>query len=33
MKKEIQDKKRSIKLLDQRFLSDFVEEFDNLIAE
>ena len=29
----IQDKKRSIRLLNQRHLSDFLEEFDNLIRE
>jgi hypothetical protein len=28
-----QDKKRSIRLLNQRHLSDFLEEFDNLIKE
>jgi hypothetical protein len=28
-----QDKKRSIRLLNQKFLSDFIEEFDNLIKE
>jgi hypothetical protein len=28
-----QDKKRSIKLLDKRFLTEFVTEFNNLIAE
>ena len=28
-----QDKKRSIRLLNQRFLNDFIEEFDNLIRE
>ena len=29
----IQDKNRSIRLLNQRFLSDFIEEFDKLIKE
>jgi|TARA_R110002167_G_scaffold142930_1_gene331963 hypothetical protein len=29
----IQDQKRSIRLLNQRHLSDFLEEFDNLIKE
>ena len=29
----IQDKNRSIRLLNQRFLSDFLEEFDKLIKE
>ena len=29
----LQDKYRSIKLLNQRFLSDFLEEFDKLIKE
>jgi hypothetical protein len=29
----IQDKNRSIRLLNQRFLSDFMEEFDKLIKE
>ena len=29
----LQDKYRSIKLLDRRYLNDFLEEFDNLIAE
>ena len=29
----LQDKYRSIKLLDRRYLSDFLEEFDNLIAQ
>jgi len=28
-----QDKKRSIRLLNQRFLSDFIEEFDTLIKQ
>ena len=28
-----QDKKRSIRLLNQRFLNDFIEEFDNLIKQ
>ena len=28
-----QDKKRSIRLLNQRYLNDFIEEFDNLIKE
>ena len=28
-----QDKKRSIRLLNQRFLSDFIDEFDKLIQE
>ena len=28
-----QDKKRSIRLLNQRFLSEFIEEFDNLITQ
>ena len=27
-----QDKKRSIRLLDRRYLSDFIDEFNNLIA-
>ena len=29
----VQDKNRSIRLLNQRFLSDFLEEFDKLIKE
>ena len=29
----IQDKNRSIRLLNQRFLSDFIEEFDKLIKQ
>ena len=29
----LQDKYRSIKLLNQRFLSDFIEEFNKLIKE
>ena len=29
----VQDKNRSIRLLNQRFLSDFIEEFDKLIKE
>jgi hypothetical protein len=29
----LQDKYRSIKLLNQRFLSDFLEEFDKLIQD
>ena len=29
----LQDKYRSIKLLNQRFLSDFLEEFDKLIKD
>ena len=29
----VQDKNRSIRLLNQRFLSDFMEEFDKLIKE
>ena len=28
-----QDKKRSIRLLDKRYLSDFIDEFNSLIAE
>ena len=28
-----QDKKRSIRLLNQRYLNDFIEEFDNLIKQ
>ena len=28
-----QDKKRSIRLLDRKYLSDFIDEFNNLIAE
>ena len=28
-----QDKKRSIRLLNQKFLNDFIEEFDNLIKQ
>ena len=28
-----QDKYRSIKLLDRRYLNDFIEEFDNLIKQ
>ena len=28
-----QDEKRSIRLLNQKFLSDFIEEFDKLIRE
>ena len=33
MKKEIQDKKRQIQLLDKSLLGDFIAEFDRLIAE
>ena len=29
----VRDKNRSIKLLNQRFLSEFIEEFDNLISK
>ena len=29
----VQDKNRSIRLLNQRFLSDFLEEFDKLIKQ
>ena len=28
-----QDKKRSIRLLNQRYLNDFIQEFDNLIKQ
>ena len=28
-----QDKKRSIRLLDKRYLNDFIEEFNSLISE
>ena len=33
MKKEIQDKKRQIQLLNKSLLGDFIAEFDRLIAE